>query len=860
MKTLIYHSDQTGLDLPLAELGGKGDSLKKMTRLGFKVPPFLILTTSFFKPWLDTINPEDPPGPGRLEWTEEQEAELKKHISFLKGDFFAVRSSSPEEDMENASFAGMYETKLGIKKGNLKKAVQEVFLSAFSPGLAKYKEEQGFKTTWSKIAVVIQEQIKSNVSGVAFTLNPVNNCYDEMIITSNFGLGESVVSGITQPDTFLVDKVKPEIMEKTLGSKDVILQLDQDGKVHEADSDKRDRFSLSDKEVIELTGILNHIEKEYASPLDIEWALKDNTFYLLQARPITGYIPLEEELLTKPGETKRAYLDDGLIEGGTIKPFTHMGLSWFMQLFHMDIPYLSDKNFLTKLLLPVMYLSSGRLYVDLPGMIFLTGGKKAASKLWSTIENSAAEIIKNLDFKEYPISKEIKKTVFAFPVLLFKFRKILFEGYGGIKKAEELSKRFLDSINQLYIDIKKLEADSISVFAVKAMNLIIKPIFSPGMATLMAAEMAKSKIKKIFNKCPEEIQEKAENLDRSLPNNITVEMGLSLFNLVTFLKEEPTVETLSRGIKNKTLPSEFLQGWQEFIDKFGHRGPSELDFGAPCYRETPELLYAQMVGLYNIKDTEFNPLSVYENGVKDRETAYEELLEYLKKKKPFKVKKYKQYYKAIVLLGGFREIHKYLMILAKGLVRKKILKAGEKLLSEGKIKEINQVFCLDFDELEKTQTDPDFDYFHLIEKRESLYKRLDKIKNPPLMIDSRGKILKPPKPECKEGEFIGLPVSPGRVRGTVRILTSPTEKELTFDDILVTRATDPGWTPLFTNVSGILLEVGGVLQHGACVAREYGKPCITGLDNITEMLKDGETIEMDGSTGLVRRIENSVMD
>jgi pyruvate,water dikinase len=122
----------------------------------------------------------------------------------------------------------------------------------------------------------------------------------------------------------------------------------------------------------------------------------------------------------------------------------------------------------------------------------------------------------------------------------------------------------------------------------------------------------------------------------------------------------------------------------------------------------------------------------------------------------------------------------------------------------------------------------------------------------PRIIDSRGKILRPPLKEAGENEYIGEPISPGSAIGEVKVLHSPDEKPVLPGEILVTRATDPGWTPLFLNAAGVILEVGGMLQHGALVAREYGKPCVSGLIDATEILKDGQLVEIDGTSGVVR--------
>lgn len=126
----------------------------------------------------------------------------------------AVRSSSPEEDLEGASFAGGYETVLGVIKENIEEAVKTCFISCLDERVYLYKKEHGFNVNNPKIAVVVQKQIASDTSGVAFSINPLNNCYDEVVINANQGLGESVVSGIVTPDTYIVEKNKQQILKQ----------------------------------------------------------------------------------------------------------------------------------------------------------------------------------------------------------------------------------------------------------------------------------------------------------------------------------------------------------------------------------------------------------------------------------------------------------------------------------------------------------------------------------------------------------------------------------------------------------------------------------------------------------------------
>jgi len=167
---------------------------------------------------------------------------------------------------------------------------------------------------------------------------------------------------------------------------------------------------------------------------------------------------------------------------------------------------------------------------------------------------------------------------------------------------------------------------------------------------------------------------------------------------------------------------------------------------------------------------------------------------------------------------------------------------------------VQQVFDLTMDDLDKALADPALDLRALSEQNTRFLSRLKRVREFPRVVDSRGKIFRAPRREAREGELAGQPISPGVVRGPVKVLHAPDEKPLLPGDVMVTRATDPGWTPLFINASGIILEVGGLLQHGALVAREYGKPCIAGIENVTAILKDGQEIEMDGASGVVRLV------
>ena len=172
---------------------------------------------------------------------------------------------------------------------------------------------------------MVQKQIASDVSGVAFSLNPNNNDYDEAVINSNFGLGESIVSGQVTPDNFVVNKVTGQMIEKQLAVKDYVLVSKAGGGMEETTLDDPQKASLTDAQVKAVTELVTKVEAHYSLPMDIEWAYQDDVLYLLQARPITTYVPLPEMMITEPGAEKYLYLDLIVLSQGFQDSMSVMG-------------------------------------------------------------------------------------------------------------------------------------------------------------------------------------------------------------------------------------------------------------------------------------------------------------------------------------------------------------------------------------------------------------------------------------------------------------------------------------------------------------------------------------------------------
>jgi pyruvate,water dikinase len=279
-----------------------------------------------------------------------------------------------------------------------------------------------------------------------------------------------------------------------------------------------------------------------------------------------------------------------------------------------------------------------------------------------------------------------------------------------------------------------------------------------------------------------------------------------------------------------------------------------MDPAASRFYERPAQFFRQLKTLTENTNPANNPQAIYDRARAERETAYAALLRVAQKKGKRKAKQFAKNYATWIDLGGFRESPKYYLVLITGIFRKWALGVAQTLVDARRLDAPEQVFDLRLDDLDRGLADPTVDLRVLAEENTRFLKRLRQVRELPRVVDSRGKILRPPRREAEEGELVGEPISTGTVQGPVKVLRTPDEKPVLPGEILVARATDPGWTPLFINAGGIILEVGGKLQHGALVAREYGKPCVAGIEDAVETLKDGQMVEVDGLNGIVRLV------
>ncbi|GKX28824.1 putative phosphoenolpyruvate synthase [Vallitalea longa] len=842
----------------LSQVGGKGKALIETYGAGLPVPEGLVLSVDFLSPWLREIKALEEwkklltdvtmencdavkTKAAKLKLTPSMKEELEKQMIGLgKENIYAVRSSSPEEDLKGTSFAGMYETFLGVTRKTLETYIAKAFSSCFDFRVMEYKKQNDIDLRYTCIAIIVQRQIVSEVSGVGFSLNPNNNCYDEVMINAAFGLGETIVSGTVTPDTYIVDSVANKIIKKKINNKKIALYLHKNGGTIEIPNKNPEDSSLSDDQIIELTELIKKCETYYGIPIDTEWAYEKGKLHLLQSRPITTYFPLYEEYRTKPGETKHLYLDQIKLTQGFQYSLSELGNEIFAKMVvNVKAGIMPEGKD------GIFYAVAGRQYIDLTNSEKAFGYKKVKKTIGS-YDVPTREILNSFDFsKGYHLDKKpkgVKNTILL-------IAKLAYRAIPDIMKARKDPDGLMDSYFQMadtaFMDIDKItSSDKYFDDIVNETMLIFNRIMTKamGLAGVLSAE---SNIRKMFHNMNVDNEIIALSID--LPGNPTSEMGYSLVNLASFdeFRNITSGTAFSKKIKKREFSDAFLSAYDEHMKKYGCRCVGEIDMAAVRPYENLEIFYNQLK-LININD------NAMQHSIEKKEKAIAKLKALAKK--IGKEKKFNGYLNAYKLLG-IREHPKYMYVYANDKLRQLVLKLAKEFVKEGRLETVDDIFMLASSHIGKAQRDKNYNMKNIINTNKKKRELTKNVKEWPTIIDSRGKIFRYIR-ESEEGDLVGDPVSPGVIKGKAKVLLTPFEKPLNKGEILVAKATEPTWTPIFINASAVVMEIGGPLQHGAIIAREYGIPCVTGVDGATTIIKDGDLLMVDGSSGIVKIIES----
>ncbi|WP_010502426.1 phosphoenolpyruvate synthase [Paenibacillus elgii] len=757
---------------------------------------------------------------------------------------YAVRSSATAEDLPHASFAGQQDTYLNIiGKEAILQHISKCWASLFTDRAVIYRMQNGFDHSQVYLSVVVQRMVFPQASGIMFTADPITSNRKLLSIDAGFGLGEALVSGLVSADCYKVQE--GEIVDKRIATKKLAIYGRKEGgtETQQIDPDQQKTQALTEQQILQLARIGRQIEAYFGCPQDIEWCLVDDTFYIVQSRPITTLYPIPEA----SDQENHVYVSVGHQQMMT-DPMKPLGLSFYL------------------LLTPApMRKAGGRLFVDVSLMLASPSGRETLINVLGKndplIKDALTTVIERGNFiksipddkKEQSYGKSNQGPAPADYQTLNDYDPTI---------VSDLIKRSESSIEELKHKIQTKSGADLFDFILEDIQELRKgKIADPqSFGVIMTAMNASSWINE---KMMEWLGEKnaADTLSQSVPNNITSEMGLALMDVADRIRPYPEVINYLQHVKDDHFLDELVKfnGGQEtqdaicaYLNKYGMRCAGEIDITRTRWSEKPITLVPMILG--NIKNFEPNAgKRKFEQGRQEALKKEQELLDRLKQLPDGeqKAKETKRMIDLVRNLIGYREYPKYAYINRYFVYKKALLKEAEQLVQAGVVREKEDIYYLTFEELHEAVRTNKLDY-KIIGKRKDEYKLYEKL-TPPRVITSDGEIIagKYKRENLPAEAIVGLPVSSGVIEGRARVILNMEDADLEDGDILVTAFTDPSWTPLFVSIKGLVTEVGGLMTHGAVIAREYGLPAVVGAENATKLIKDGQRIRVHGTEGYI---------
>ncbi|MFR9693922.1 phosphoenolpyruvate synthase [Bacillus mobilis] len=753
---------------------------------------------------------------------------------------YAVRSSATAEDLPYASFAGQQDTYLNIiGEEAILQHVRKCWASLFTERAVTYRMQNGFEHNQVSICVVVQKMVFPEASGILFTADPVTSNRKVLSVDASFGLGEALVSGLVSADNY---KVKEgEITETMVATKKLAIYAVKEGgtETKQIDPAQQKLQTLSEQQILQLAQIGRQIEAYFGCPQDIEWCLAHDTFYIVQSRPITTLYPIPEE---SDGEN-HVYISVGHQQMMTdaMKP---LGLSFF--LLTTNAP---------------MRKAGGRLFVDATPRLASPASRdfliNTLGKSDPLIQGALTTVVERDDFITLlPDDEKGKSAGKSVPPASSQS-----EVENDPAIVTNLIKNSEASIEELKRNMQMKSGVNVLDFILEDIQQLKKVLFNPqSIAVIMAGMNASTWINE---KMEQWLGEKnaADTLSQSVQNNITSEMGLALMDVADVIRPYPEVIAYLQHVEDDSFLNELVQfkGGEKardaisaFLNKYGMRCSGEIDITKTRWIEKPTTIIPMI--LNHIRDFEAGASKQkFEEGLQEALKKEEELvnrLQHLPDGKQ-KVEETKQMIRNIRNCIGYREYPKYGMINRYFIYKQALLKEAEQLVQSGVIREVDDIYYLTFEELHEVVRTNKLDY-ELIHKQKNEYKLYEKL-TPPRIMTSDGEIItgKYKRENIPADAIVGLPVSSGVIEGRARVILNMEEANLEEGDILVTAFTDPGWTPLFVSIKGLITEVGGLMTHGAVIAREYGLPAVVGVENATRLIKDGQRIRVHGTEGYI---------
>ncbi len=886
--------------------GGKAANLGELKRLGFPVPDGFVVTTDAYEEFLSfngletiiesslaRVNPGDP---GSIEECSrrireavelsslpaELAEDLRRAYEKLPVKSVAVRSSATVEDLPQESFAGQLETFLNVKGfENVERSVVRCYASLWGSRAVAYRERNRVPHRGLKIAVIVQTMVPAKSAGVLFTVDPVSSDSSQMVVESNFGLGESVVSGRAMPDRFVILRGPREggeplkTVSREIGTKNCVskpISGMETGVEHvEAQPEERFQPSLSEEHVFRIAEIGLAVEKVFGCPQDVEWAVdEDSNILILQSRPVTSLSqPAPEDEVV----WSRGYSDDYWNDPVTPLFFELLG-DQLTNIVNIELNkimgYSQPGSRKTDQLLK---LHHAHVYFNL-------------EVLKRKVEYEIPPFLRNEDILNYfpdgsgPYGKEtVKKLPFRLRKrIMAELRVMLHDPNGSVTRTasayEEWTRRVFNpfwerfeprmsrmsggaSIKD-YVELAE-ELDELMTGHFRLVRYGI-PVHNIGMNLLaqylLKRFLGEEEALKTYPVLISGLKHKTSEMNERI--SLIASVASSSPELKRVILETPSEKLLEKiGLLKTPDAQGFMSEFNRFLEDFGVRGFTREPY-YPRWSEAPQYVFDILKPLV---EESGNAATVEPEGLEQEEAM--RMVKRRIRRLRFGWFKWKLF---STILGFarryiiFRENQRFNLDRWITMNRRIYLEIGRILQSQEVLQDPQEVFFLTKREIKKLASgqvsqDELKGIRLLVNNRKQDFLKYENTTPAKFLQGQREFNDPPPEPGLV---FKGIPASHGVLTAPVRVLKSVEDVwHVRAGEILVVPRTDPGWTPVFSRIGGLITETGGMLSHGAVVSREYGIPAVTNVPNACRVFKTGQTVTIDGNSGLVR-IEGAV--
>lgn len=847
MQLIKHFSDIEVNDLPL--VGGKGLNLGRLTCAGFQVPKGFCVTTDAYRLSLKHLPEQNENNIKNIDIMPELVNAVLEARQGLHSDTVAVRSSATAEDLEEASFAGQQDSFLNVKTDDLLDALKRCWASLWTVRAISYRNTKGIPNDGLAMGIVVQEMCNADVSGVLFTVSPFNRSFS--IVESNWGLGESVVSGSITPDNFEISRDTGDVVISNVATKHEMVTESGTSPV----SDKlQNTPSLTTNQLKRLCNLGIAVETLYEKPMDIEWSLTDDTFQLLQARPITTEIQKPEQDDRTAVEIEKLRQAEIQILKTIAKDNTIWSHHNLAEVLPTPLPmtwtiikkFMSGEGGLGNAYRALGFYPSKQ--VDRTGILDLVCGRVYVNL------NRESELF----FDGFPFTHNF------YELKLFPQQAMYAQAKPDIRNS---TRSFWLKLPQHIIRMTKAEI-RLRKYRSDFDRVLIEEIF-PDFQQIIETEQKLLYSELSDVQLVQKVRELIEiTLDDFAPKTLiaTILAGFSLQRLETVLQKKLSEKDA------KALASRLITGQsgnitietneklrqvatgklliEDFLKEFGHRAVDEFELAQPRWRENTDYLEQIIESMRHNQKEYPAETDLHFSKQKEHQDAAEKELAELTVKQAGLQKQIEHELNFTRRFMPFRETAKYYLMLGYEQIRRALVELDNRYELDG------DVFYLVPDELEKLINEENLR--NSISERKLQRELLLQIDLPDVIFSDSLEEIGKSQPIHTSDTYSGVGVSAGVGLGHARVLLSPSDIRPSDQDyILVCPSTDPAWTPLFLNASGLVMERGGILSHGAVVAREYGVAAVANIPNATQNIKDGQMIQVDGNQGTVSVLSDS---